>query len=162
MISINYHVLQISLMLSLPTCTRGGLLWFKSKHARAERLTVRMRRLRLRFTGQLFDFCTLSHKDDLYACPSGYLPDCLTQLCWGTPAPRHARVAAPCLPGAHASMSRYLDCPRRPARRYPCWQPPAGESSQDSRAVPYQERDILPACPGRVLNVMIVHYATIS
>ena len=46
---------------------------------------------------------------------------CLPVLCWSTPAPRQARADAPCLPGATRASERYLDCPRRHARRCPCW-----------------------------------------
>ena len=51
----------------------------------------------------------------------------------------------------HAILGRHLDCPRRHAR-YSCW--PAGcllaNPGQGFSVVPYQERALLPACPGRM------------
>ena len=62
----------------------------------------------------------------------------------------------------HASLNRYLDYPRRHARRYPCWPTSCllANPSQDSRAVPYQERD-LPVQVERWLQ-RFVHYFTAS
>ena len=44
----------------------------------------------------------------------------------------------------HASLSRYIDYPRRHARRYPCRFTNCllANPGQDSRAVLYQERDL--------------------
>ena len=62
----------------------------------------------------------------------------------------------------HASLNRYLDCPRRHARRYPCWLTSCllANPGQDSRAVPYQERDL----PVQVECWLrrFVHYVTAS
>ena len=93
-----------------------------------------------------------------------YLSDCLN--CYildeNNPTPRQAWAAALAFLVLHASLNRYLDCPRRHARRCPCW--PAScllaNPGQDSRAVPYQERD-LPVQVERWLQ-RFVHYVTAS
>ncbi len=59
----------------------------------------------------------------------------------------------------HASLNRYLDYPRRHARRYPCWSTSCllADPGQDSRAATLP--GARPDCPGNT-GCTNVHYVT--
>ncbi len=95
-------------------------------------------RVALTFHYQLLPCCIQLTRDDRCDCQSESLSDCgMLQSAEETlHLDEHGQMPLAFLV-LHASLNRYLDCPRRHARRYPCWFTSCllANPSQDSRAV---------------------------